>query len=108
MRIIFYDSIAIYWIILIIAVFVGYSVVVTLKEPKKRRIHLILFGIRSLALTAIILYMHKPAIQFINSTESFPPVPVFVDQSFSMAQDILPAKSDQRIPKAKRHRNLIR
>lgn len=88
MNLIFYESLP-YWVILsVLILFLILTTIVLIKNPKHRKKYIFLFIIRAVILSLILLYFFKPAIQNIQKEEYLPEIPVFIDSSFSMLQDI--------------------
>ncbi len=107
-EIIYYESLPESWLVIIIGLFLLYSGFIIWKHRDQWVHYTILFFIRSLVLTLIILYYYKPAMRVTEEKKYYPSIPVFIDQSFSMNSDLyLPNQEKQRIPKYQYYRDLI-
>ncbi len=107
MKLVFNQSIPTILMILIIAFFLIYAFLVIWKNKDKWITYLLLVFIRGLTLSFILLFFFKPATQEIVTKKVNTPIPVFIDNSFSMLQDIYLKKKNKWMPKNLYYRRLL-
>ncbi|MDH4128563.1 MAG: hypothetical protein OEV44_07420, partial [Spirochaetota bacterium] len=99
MKIVFYDSLPTIWLIAIILVFITYSFFVLRKNKSQWIIYFVLLTVRAIALALIILFFYKPVLQYNEIKSSTQSIPIFIDNSLSMNNDL--EVSDRKNLKAK-------